>query len=187
MYQRLVLVFCLTSCGSPPAETPHVTAPPVATTSGPAPAAAPARPKTEAERTVVDIAVGSPDHTTLVTAVQAAGLVDALNSPGGIYTVFAPTNAAFAALPPGTVEGLLEPEAKADLKRILQHHAAVPIVPVDQMKDGQVMSMSDGTSVTLHVSADGVKVEDAKILGSVMGMNGVVHVVDKVILPPAKP
>lgn len=147
------------------------------------PPAEPAKKKAPEEMTVLDIAAGSPDHTTLTAAVKAAGLVDALNSPGGIYTVFAPTDAAFKELPAGTVEGLLVPEKKQDLKLILQHHAMVPIVEKKDMKDGQVLNMSDGKTITLHVSGDTIKAGDATILGEVHAVNGVVYVVDKVILP----
>jgi uncharacterized surface protein with fasciclin (FAS1) repeats len=143
------------------------------------------KPKSDAEKTVLDVAVGSPDHTTLVAAVQAAGLVDALASPGGIYTVFAPTNAAFDKLPPGTVEDLLKPENKASLRKIIQHHAAVPVVPLASMQEGQVLSMSDGTKVTLHRVGEKVSVEGANILGTVNAVNGVVYVVDAVVLPPS--
>lgn len=162
----------------------------VATTAPKAPAAAPVAPprapKPDAEKTVADIAAGSKDHTTLVTALTAANLVTALNSPGGIYTVFAPTNAAFDKLPAGTVEGLLAPEKKADLTAILKHHAAVPILQASDMHDGQTMAMSDGTKVTFHVSDGKVMVDDATILASINTMNGVVHVVDTVLLPAAK-
>lgn len=174
--------FALVACGGAeaPKEAPKagMQVPKVA----PAPAA-PAKPKSPAEMTVLDIAAGSPDHTTLAAAVKAAGLVDALNSPGGIYTVFAPNDAAFKALPAGTVEGLLVPEKKADLKLILQHHAMVPIVEKKDMKDGMVLNMSDGKSITLHVSGETIKADEATILGEVRGVNGVVYVVDKVILP----
>ena len=158
----------------------------MATTPIPPAAAVVAPAKADSEKTVVDIAVGSPDHTTLVTAVSAAGLVPALSSPGGIYTVLAPTNEAFAELPKQTLEDLLKPEHKADLKRILQHHAGVPIVQTKDMQDGQTMTMSDGTKVTFHVQGDKVMVDGATILGSVTGANGVVHVIDKVLLPPAQ-
>lgn len=183
--RSLVLLAFLTACGgdteAPAPTTGAAKAPPVSAPA-PAPAAAP-KPKSDAEKTVADVAVGSPDHTTLVTALQAAGLVAALNSPGGIYTVFAPTNAAFDKLPPGTVEGLLVPEKKADLKKILQHHAAVPILLTKDMKDGETMTMSDGTKVTFHVKDGKVMVNDANIIGSVNAVNGVVHVVDGVLLP----
>lgn len=177
-----LFALCLVACPGPETNAPVASAPPTAA----APAAKPAKPKLESEKTVLDVALGSPDHTTLVAAVSAAGKADALNSPGGIYTVFAPTDAAFDALPPGTVESLLKPENIEQLKAVVQHHAAVPILTTANMKDGQVMSMADGTKVTLHVAADGtVMVDDARVVGSVNAVNGVVHVVDKVLLPPA--
>lgn len=143
-------------------------------------------PRTDANKTVVDVALGSKDHTTLVTALQAANLVDPLDSPGGAYTVFAPTNAAFEKLPKGTVEGLLKPEKLSELKAILQHHAAVPVRQLADFKDGETMAMSDGTSVTIHVKDGKVSVNDATIVASVSAMNGIVHVVDAVLLPGSK-
>lgn len=157
-----------------------------AATPAPASEAAPATraiPKAPGEKSVVDIAVGSPDHTTLVTAIKAADLVVPLNSPGGAYTVFAPTNAAFEKLPPGTVEGLLKPEKKKDLKMILQHHAMVPVLETQNMTDGQTLTMADGKKITLHVKDGKVMADNANVLASVRGMNGIVHVVDAVILP----
>lgn len=179
----LLLAGAFACSGSPaPAPAPGLTVPKIA-----APAPRAAAPKPDAEKTVLDVALASPDHTTLVAAVKAAGKADALGSPGGIYTVFAPTNEAFAALPPGTVDDLLKPENKAKLQAIVQHHAAVPIVDTKDMKDGQTMAMADGTTVTLHVAPDGaVMVDDAHVVASIHAVNGVVHVVDKVLLPPAK-
>ncbi len=109
-----------------------------------------------------------------------------LASPGGAYTVFAPTNAAFDKLPKGTVEGLLKPEKKPDLRAILQHHAAVPVKQIKDLHDGETMSMADGTKVTFHVKDGKVMVDDANIIGTVQTSNGVIHVVDAVILPKAK-
>ena len=157
------------------------------TTKATAPATtaeAPAAPKADSEKTVVDVAVGSKDHSTLVAAVKQAELVEVLASPGGVYTVFAPTNAAFDKLPKGTVDDLMKPENKAKLKTILQHHAGVPIVETKDMKDGQQMAMSDGTKVTFHVKDGKVSVDGANIVASIKCMNGVVHVVDAVVLPP---
>lgn len=147
---------------------------------------APRPARADNEKTVVDVAVGSKDHTTLVAALKAADLVESLDSPGGVYTIFAPTNAAFDKLPKGTVEGLLKPEKKADLKNILQHHAGVPIMQLKDMKDGQTMGMADGTKVTFHVKDGKYMVNDANIVASVPAMNGIVHVIDGVLLPPAK-
>ena len=186
MNARTLLLFSLIACGGQQAPTQ---AP--ATVAAPAPISAakvevsPAD-KPESSRTVLDIALLSPDHTTLVAAVKAAGVGDALGSPGGIYTVFAPTNEAFAKLPPGTVDELLKPEKHDQLKAVVQHHAMVPILETSAMTDGQKLSMADGTSVTVHVADGKVSVDDANIIATVHGMNGVVHVVDAVLLPPAK-
>lgn len=136
------------------------------------------------QKNIVQIAVGSADHTTLVTALSAANLVDVLANPGP-FTVFAPTNAAFDKLPKGTVEELLKPEKKKDLKKILQHHVTVSIFKPLSFKEGQVLSMADGTNVTLSVKDGQIMVNDAKIIASVEGSNGIVHVIDGVLLPAA--
>ncbi|CAN5471481.1 hypothetical protein BH09MYX1_BH09MYX1_11660 [soil metagenome] len=159
-------------------------APQTAATVAPTPARTA---RTDNGKTVVDVALGSKDHTTLVAALTAADLVESLDSPGGVYTVFAPTNAAFDKLPKGTVDNLLKPENLASLKNILQHHAGVPIVQLKDMKDGQTMGMADGTSVTFHVKDGKVMVNDATIIASYPAMNGIVHVIDGVLLPPEKP
>lgn len=175
----------------PPAAAPAPAAQP-APAAEPAPAKAPERteqapevPKAEGTGTALQIAMGSKDHTTLVAAVKAADLTYVVGSPGGAYTVFAPTNAAFDALPPGTVEGLLKPEKKADLANVLKHHVCVPALGVAALKDGATQSMADGKSVTFHVQGDKVMVEDATILATIPAANGIVHVVDKVLVPKA--
>lgn len=134
------------------------------------------------QKNVVGIAVGSTDHTTLVAAVKAAELVDALSNAGP-FTVFAPTNAAFDALPAGTVEGLLKPEKKADLQTVLQYHVFVGVLKPDQLRDGQMIDMVDGGKVKVTVKDGHVMINDANIVASVPASNGIVHVVDKVLLP----
>lgn len=134
------------------------------------------------EKDVVKVAIASPDHTTLVTAVKAAGLVTSLSNAGP-FTVFAPVNAAFDALPAGTVDDLLKPENKSKLETILQHHVMTSSLATDFFQDGQTMGMVDGTYVTFSVNGDVVSIDGAKILGSVKASNGWVHVIDKVILP----
>lgn len=177
------LLFTL-ACAS---EAPAPAQPTMVMPNVPKPAEqAPAAPKLDKDKTVLDVALGSPDHTTLVAAVKATDLAHALGSPGGVYTVFAPTNAAFDKLPAGTLDELLKPEKKADLKKIVQHHAAVPVMDIPDLKDGQVIPMSDGTTVTIHVADGKVKVDDANVVGTVHALNGVVHVIDAVLLPPAK-
>ena len=133
---------------------------------------------------VVKVAIGSKDHTTLVAAVQAADLVNALSN-NGPFTVFAPTNAAFDALPAGTVEGLLKPEKKEALADILQYHVFVGVLNTENLQDGQVIGMVNGSNATIHIKDGKYMINDATIVGSVPASNGIVHVIDKVILPPA--
>ena len=132
--------------------------------------------------TVVTIAAGSPDHTTLVAAVTAAGLVDVLASSGP-YTVFAPTNAAFAKLPAGTVENLLKPENLAKLQKILRHHVTTSVYLLSELTDGKVLGMADGSSATISRKGDDLYIGEAKIVGSARGSNGIVHIIDAVVLP----
>lgn len=137
-------------------------------------------------KNIVQIAVGSPDHSTLVAAVQAADLVNVLANNGPL-TVFAPTNAAFAALPDGTVETLLKPENKSTLVNIIHYHAAPGTYKDKLLKDGQNLFMANGDNAKIEVKEDGsVYVNGAKILATIKATNGVVHVVDKVLLPPEK-
>ena len=132
--------------------------------------------------TVVGIAVGSADHTTLVAAVKAAGLVETL-SGSGPFTVFAPTNAAFAKLPAGTVESLLKPENKAKLTAILTYHVVAGKVLAADVKPGAVKTVN-GKSATISIKDGAPYIDGAKIIATdLVGSNGVVHVIDAVILP----
>jgi len=133
------------------------------------------------QKDVVKVAVGSADHTTLVKAVQAAELVDVLSNAGP-FTVFAPVNAAFDALPAGTVETLLKPENLSKLQDVLQHHVYVGVLKLDQLKDGQVLNMVDGNNVTIHIKDGKTYIDDALISASVPASNGIIHVIDKVVL-----
>ncbi len=134
------------------------------------------------QKDIVKVAVSSPDHTTLVTAVTAADLVNTLSNAGP-FTVFAPTNAAFDKLPKGTVEELLKTENKEKLATILQHHVMTSALAVDFFQDGQTMGMVDGSNVTFTVQGKDVLIDGHKILGSIRASNGWVHVIDTVILP----
>ena len=136
----------------------------------------------ESQKDVVKVAVGSPDHTTLVAAVTAADLVTSLSNAGP-FTVFAPTNSAFEKLPKGTVEDLLKPENKSKLETILQHHVMTSALAADFFQDGQSMGMVDGTNVTFTVKDGATFVDGNKILGSIKASNGYVHVIDTVLLP----
>ena len=135
------------------------------------------------EPNVVKVAVGSADHTTLVAALKAANLVDAMANVGP-FTVFAPTNAAFEALPAGTVEGLLKPEKKADLTNVLKYHVTTSSLSETMLSDGMSLGMANGGKTTVKKSSDGkLMINDANVLGSVKASNGMVYVIDKVLLP----
>ena len=136
-----------------------------------------------AGKTIVEIAAGAEDFSTLVAAVKAAGLVDVLSSEGP-FTVFAPTNEAFAKLPEGTVESLLKPENKDKLIAVLKYHVvpgkvmAKDVVKVDSAKTAQ------GSSVTVTGEGKTVKVDNATVVKTdIEASNGVIHVIDTVIIP----
>jgi len=131
---------------------------------------------------IVQTAIGSKDHTTLVTAVKAAGLVDALSNAGP-FTVFAPTNAAFDKLPAGTVEGLLKPEKKEDLKSILEYHTYVGVLKTDYMQDGQEFEMVNPQKVKITKKDGKTYVNGSEIVASIETSNGIIHVIGDVLLP----
>ncbi|MGB5204465.1 fasciclin domain-containing protein [Eudoraea sp.] len=132
---------------------------------------------------VLQIAIGSPDHTTLVAAVQAADLENVLVNAGPLM-VFAPTNEAFAALPEGTVDNLLKPENKDALANILKYHVTPGNYSKDFLKKFKKLGQANDQNVMIVVEGDDVFVGGAKIIGSVKAGNGIIHVVDKVMLPP---
>ena len=145
-------------------------------------------------KTVVDVAVGSKDHTTLVAAVTAAGLVETL-SGAGPFTVFAPTNAAFAALPAGTVEGLLKPESKAALTGILTYHvvagnldAAAVVKAITDGHGKAVVKTIQGGSLTATLEGKNVILTDDKggkatvVATDLKAGNGIVHVINHVLM-----
>lgn len=136
----------------------------------------------EPTKDIVDLAASLDDFSTLVTAVKAAGLVDALKGEGP-FTVFAPTNAAFAALPEGTVADLLKPENKEKLVSILTYHVVAAKVMAADVKPGAVPTLN-GKSFEVSVSDGTVKVDAATVVKTdVAATNGVIHVIDAVILP----
>lgn len=134
---------------------------------------------------VLQIAIGSPDHTTLVAAVQAADLENSLVNAGPLM-VFAPTNAAFDALPEGTVENLLKPENKDALANILKYHVTPGNYSKDFLKKFKKLGQANNQNVAIEVKGEDVYVGGAKILASIPAGNGIVHVVDKVMLPPSE-
>jgi uncharacterized surface protein with fasciclin (FAS1) repeats len=135
------------------------------------------------EMDIVDTAVGAGSFTTLVAAVTAAGLVETLKGPGP-FTVFAPTDAAFAALPAGTVESLLLPENKDQLVSILTYHVVPGKVMSTDLSEGLKAATVQGGEVTITLDG-GAKVNGATIsTADIATTNGVIHVIDAVILPP---
>mgnify|MGYP002636276440 FL=1 len=133
--------------------------------------------------TVVDIAVGSADHSTLVAAVTAAGLVETLSGTGP-FTIFAPTNAAFDALPAGTVEDLLKPENKEKLTAVLTYHVVAGNVISSQLADGQKVATLNGQELTVAIKDGVVTINGTKVIAAdLAGSNGVIHVVEGVLLP----
>jgi uncharacterized surface protein with fasciclin (FAS1) repeats len=132
---------------------------------------------------IVDNAAGSADHTTLVAAVKAAGLVETLKGAGP-FTVFAPTNEAFAKLPAGTVDNLLKPEMKADLTKVLTYHVVAGAVKAADLKDGQKIKTVQGGELTVTIKDGKVMINGANVtIADVISSNGVTHVIDGVVLP----
>jgi uncharacterized surface protein with fasciclin (FAS1) repeats len=131
---------------------------------------------------IVQVAVGSKDHTTLVAAVKAGGLVDVLSNAGP-FTVFAPTNAAFEKLPAGTVEGLLKPESKADLVNILEYHTYVGALKPEYFQDGQSYEQVNGKKVNITLKDSKIFVNGSEIVASINTSNGWIHVIGDVLLP----
>ena len=135
--------------------------------------------------TVLSIAIGSKDHTTLVAAVQAAQLENVLVNAGPLM-VFAPTNEAFAALPEGTVEDLLKPENKNALANILKYHVTPGNYSKDFLKKFKKLGQANNQYVKVEVVDGEPMIGGAKILASISAGNGIVHVIDKVLLPPTE-
>jgi uncharacterized surface protein with fasciclin (FAS1) repeats len=134
--------------------------------------------------TILKIAVSSKDHSTLATAVKAAALEDALSNPGP-FTVFAPINSAFDKLPEGTVAGLLKPEKKSDLEDVLYHHVFIGVLKEEDLKEknGQDVNMFSGGPISIQVVDGKLEIDGAKVIASVPASNGIVHIIDKVLLP----
>jgi uncharacterized surface protein with fasciclin (FAS1) repeats len=140
----------------------------------------------ESAKDVVKVAASSKDHSTLVAAVKQAELVDALSNAGP-FTVFAPTNAAFEKLPKGTVEDLMKPENKEKLQDILQYHVYVGSLNTDLMQDGQTLNEVNGGNITITKKDGKVIINNsATIITSIPASNGIIHVIDAVLLPPSK-
>jgi uncharacterized surface protein with fasciclin (FAS1) repeats len=140
----------------------------------------------ESQKDIVKVAAGSKDHSTLVAAVKQAELVDALSNAGP-FTVFAPTNAAFDKIPKETLSALMTDEKKADLQDILQYHVSLGVFKTESLQDGQVLNQANSKNITISVKDGKVIVNGtATIIASIPASNGIIHVIDGVLLPPAQ-
>ena len=141
----------------------------------------------ESQKDIVKIAVGSKDHTTLVAALKQADYVNDLTNAGP-FTVFAPTNEAFNKLPAGTLDNLMKKENVDKLQNILEYHVSIGVFKEDMMQDGQTINQANLDNITISKSADGkIKINGkANILASIPASNGLIYVIDEVLLPPAK-
>lgn len=163
-------------------ESPSMEAPSQIETQPTTPSGSPATDSAATSGNVVDVAASNSSFKTLTAALKAAGLDKALAS-GGPYTVFAPTDKAFAALPKGTLEKLLKPENRAALVKILTYHVVEGDNPSSTLKSGDTKTL-EGDTVSVSVSSGGVTVNDAKVIQpDIKATNGVIHVIDKVIVP----
>ena len=173
-----LLAIFLCQCDNPPAPAQEAAGEPAEAGPGQSAVA-----DDMSQKDIVKIAVASPDHTTLVTAVKAAGLVDTLTNAGP-FTVFAPTNAAFGKLPAGTVDDLLKPENKDKLADILQYHVLIGGYPAERLADGATIGTAGGPPVKISVVDGKVVVNgSATVVATVDASNGIVHVVDGVLTP----
>ena len=140
-------------------------------------------PQSESKKTIVETAVSAGKFNTLVAAAKAAGLVEALSAKGPL-TVFAPTDEAFEKLPKGTVESLLRPENKEKLAAILKYHVVSGSYPAAKVLQNDSLKTLQGSELTIKQTGQGVMVNQAKVVATdVMASNGVIHIIDAVMLP----
>ena len=176
------IIFCVYACNANTANESQVTTEEATATTGGQSAVQ----DDESAKDVVKVAAGSKDHTTLVAAVKQAELVDVLSNAGP-FTVFAPTNEAFDKLPKGTVDDLMKPENKEKLQDILQYHVYVGSLSTEIMRDGQTFNQVNSGNITISKKDGKVMVNNtANIVASIPAANGIIHVIDAVLLPPAK-
>jgi uncharacterized surface protein with fasciclin (FAS1) repeats len=176
----ITLAILLGACGNDSKPT----ASPATDTASPAVGQSAVQDK-DSKPDIPKIAVGSKDHTTLVAALKAAEYLDVVSNAGP-FTVFAPTNAAFGKLPAGTVETLVKPENKEKLRNILEYHVAVSTFKPEMLRDGMSLNMANGDNVKISNKDGKIMVNDsATIVATVSASNGIVHIIDGVLLPPA--
>ncbi|HOZ83200.1 MAG TPA: fasciclin domain-containing protein [Bacteroidia bacterium] len=140
----------------------------------------------DSQKDIVKIAVGSADHSTLVAALKQADYVTSLSNAGP-FTVFAPTNEAFNKLPAGTVDDLMKPENKAKLQDILEYHVSLGVFKPEMLTDGQTINQANLKNITISNKDNKIMINNqANIIATIPAANGVIHVIDAVLLPPDK-
>jgi len=182
----IVLIAAVVLAACAPAATPTLAPTATQMPATVAPTSTPAPTATSAPMDIVDIAVADGHFTTLVAALKAAGLVDALKGAGP-FTVFAPTDDAFKKLPAGTVDALLKPENLAQLKNILLYHVVTGAVMSSDVVKLTSANTLEGDPVNIKVDMGNVYINDAKVVtADIKASNGVIHVIDTVLMPPQK-
>lgn len=136
----------------------------------------------DSQKNIVQTALASADHKTLVAALKAASYVDALSNAGP-FTVFAPTDAAFGELPEGTVENLVKPENKLQLQDILEYHVYVGVIRESMIQNNMTLNQVNGKNITLTKDGERIQVNGANIIATVPTSNGIIYVLDAVLLP----
>lgn len=181
----ILLAATLTACGGQTDSAGDMAEETTEETMGEETAAAEEQPMEETQPDIVALASETEALSTLVAAVKAADLVSTLQGEGP-FTVFAPTNEAFDALPEGTLESLLQPENKEQLTSILTYHVVQGEVKSTDLSDGMNAATVNGAQITVSIAGDGtVMINDATVVQpDVEASNGVVHVIDQVIMPP---
>lgn len=179
----LVIVTVMCSCNNGSETTKETTSTPDATAT----AGGQENVKDDvSQKDVVKVAISSPDHTTLVAALKQASLVTSLSNAGP-FTVFAPTNEAFNKLPAGTVDDLMKDANKDKLIDILQYHVFVSALQPESFQDGQTLNMVNGSDLKVSVVNGNVTLNGkAHIVSAIPASNGMVYVIDEVLLPPSK-
>lgn len=179
----LLIVPVIAACGPDTAQTPTNT--PAAQTDDPAVTGSPAPTAQQGMGTVVDVAASEQSLSTLTTVIQEAGLTETLQQDGP-YTVFAPTDQAFAEIPEETRERLLQPENRETLRQILSYHVVPGQLAANELESGQIATAAgEPVNVQVDQAANQVRVNDATVTQpNLQASNGVIHIVDRVILPP---
>jgi uncharacterized surface protein with fasciclin (FAS1) repeats len=162
------------SCSTPPPKQEEVPASVVAGQS--------AVQDDVSQKNIVQTAVASPNHKTLVAALKAAEYVDALSNAGP-FTVFAPTDAAFAKLPSGSVDDLVKPENKLKLQNILEYHVYVGVIRESMIQSDMTLNQVNGKNVKVHRDGNDIFVNGEKVIGSASTSNGIIYVIDNVLIP----